>query len=501
MMDPRPAVLKSPLQELCFQFTVCMAQFLSQGSVSMSLSTMNIVFDSFNERLGGTLQSSEKVWFMGSYALTLGTFILISGRMGDLFGLRKILLIGWAWNAVWLLITGLSYYANLSIFFIVCRAFQGIGFALVIPCAVGILGTAYPNGKRKNMSFACFGASAPIGATIGGIMAALVAQEWWWPWAFFLLAIVCTLLGLLSLYAIPGPFKHHDYTFKEAIARFDLTGLFLGVASLILFNFVWNQGPVVGWGLAYVIVLLVVSIVMMVAFFWVELHWATYPLLPKAVFKVRIGLVLLCISLGWGLFGIWQYYYWSLVMNLRGYLAVTTALTYLPLLVMGMVAALTVGFVISPKTAPFIVFCSMVGFMLGLVILLIVPVDQTFWQLTFAQMFFLCWGMDCSFPAASLILSDYLPLNHQGMAGLLVNTMVNYSVSLYLAVSSSAEIEVFNRNGNTLLSYRAAIYVGVGVAALAVVAAVGYIIIETTQGEPVVCDSEAVSLEDESAKS
>lgn len=477
-MDPRPVILKSPLQEVTFQATICMGQFLSQASIAMSLSTMNIVLDSFIELSGHEIPSSQKMWFMGSYALTVGTFILVSGRLGDLFGLKKIFLIGWFWATFWSLVTGLSYYSRSSEFFIICRAFQGIGFALILPCGMGILGTVYPNGKRKNFAFCFVGASAPVGATVGCLMAGVVAQLWWWCWAFWLLSIACFLLGCLSIYAIPDSYNHHNYTFKEAFAKFDLLGSCIGVTGLVLFNFVWNQGPVVGWLSTYIIVLLVVSVFLLALFFYFELFVAANPLLPRAIFTLRIGLVLLCMSLGWGSFGIWQYYYWSMMMNLREYTPISTALTYMPLLVLGIIASLLVGMIMSKKRAPYIVFGSMVGFMCGCIFLSILPVHQTFFRLSFGQMFLLAWGMDASFPAASLILSDFLPEEHQGMAGSLVNTVVNYSVSLFLAISSTAEIEVYEKTNDILTSYRAAAYFGIGIAALAVLVSIVFIVVE-----------------------
>ncbi|QBM90934.1 MFS transporter, DHA2 family, multidrug resistance protein [Metschnikowia aff. pulcherrima] len=477
-MDPRPSVLKSPLQEICFQFIICMAQFLAQGSIAMSLSTMNIVSDSFGALQGKKIEASQTIWFMGLYALTLGTFILVSGRLGDLFGLRKMFLFGWFWAALWCIVTGLSYYSKSTVFFITCRALQGVGFAFILPCGMGILGTVYPPGKRKNLAFAFVGASAPVGATIGVLMAAVVSQLVWWCWAFWLLGIACVLLGVLAIYAIPGKFKHHDYTIKEAYEKFDLCGSVVGICGLILFNFVWNQGPVVGWSSPYIIVLLVVSVALIIGFFYLELKVVKHPLLPREIFTLRIGLVLLCMSLGWGLFGIWQYYYWCFLLNLRGYTPIAASLTYFPLFILGIVAALLVGFCINKRRAPFIVFASMMGFMLGSIILSIIPVNQTFWRLTFAQMFFLAWGMDCSFPAASLILSDFLPSEHQGMAGSLVNTVVNYSVSLFLAISSTVEIQVHEKTHDTLKSYRSAIYLGIGISALAVLTSVVFIITE-----------------------
>lgn len=489
-MSARPPMLGSGLQELAMQATVCLAQFLSQASIAMSLSTMNIILSSFSALEGKTIPDSRKIWFMGSYALTLGTFILVSGRLGDLFGLRKMFVFGWFWAAFWALVSGLAYYTKSLEFFILCRALEGIGFAFILPCGMGILGTIYPNGQRKNFAFAFVGAAAPTGATVGCIMAAVVAQLWFWCWAFYLLAIACAILGCISLYAIPDKFKHHDYTVREAFARFDLLGSSLGVAGLILFNFVWNQGPVAGWNLAYVIVLLVASVLLLVAFFVVELKYARYPLLPREIFDFRIGLVLLCMSLGWGLFGVWQYYYWSLMMNLRGYTPIQTGFTYVPLLILGILASILVGRFMSRRRAPYIICASMVGFMMGVTLLALIPVHQTFWRLTFGQMFLLAWGMDCSFPAASLTLSDFLHEHHQGMAGSLVNTVVNYSVSLFLAISSTVEVEVKEKTGDTLRSYRSAVYLGVGISALAVMASVVLIITEHKRGDTVETDYE-----------
>lgn len=477
-LNPRPPALASGLQEILFNATICLGQFLSQCSITMSLSTMNIISKSFSELRGEEIPPSQTVWFMGSYALTLGTFILVSGRLGDLFGLKKIFIIGWLWACVWCLVIGLSYYSHSSEFFIVCRAFQGIGFALLLPCGMGILGTVYPNGKRKNLAFGCVGAAAPAGATVGCIMAAVVAQKWWWPWAFWLLSITCLIIAILALYAIPPGFEHMQPTFKEAFEKFDFLGSALGIVGLILFSFVWNQGPVDGWLSAYIIVLLVVSVLITGFFFFYELHMAKCPLLPRGVFTFRIGLVLSCMGLGWGLFGVWQYYYWSFMMDLRGYTPINTALTYIPLLVIGVIAALIVGFYISKRNAPYIIFLSMVGFMCGLIFLSILPVDQTFWRLSFGQMFLLSWGMDFSFPAASLILSDFLPKEHQGMAGSLVNTVVNYCVSFFLAMGSTVETEILAKTHDTLHSYRAASYFGIGISGLAVVISVIFIFTE-----------------------
>ena len=88
----RPAVFKSCLHEISTVYMICLAQFLAQGGVLMALSTKNIILQSFNDP---NFDHSQAVWFMGSFALTVGTFILISGKIGDVFGLN-----GNTWNAL-----------------------------------------------------------------------------------------------------------------------------------------------------------------------------------------------------------------------------------------------------------------------------------------------------------------------------------------------------------------------------------------------------------------
>lgn len=477
---PRPAVFRSVAHEVATVLTVCLAQMLAQAGVVMALSTKNVILDSFNDQ---NFDRSQAVWFMGSFALTVGTFILISGRIGDVFGLKLVFVTGWVWVAISSLVTGLSYYSRSIVFFIVCRAIQGIGFALILPCGMGILGTIYPNGERKNIVFGCVGALGPTGAFFGALMAALLAQLAWWPWAFWIMAIVATVLAVASFVTVPielttsGPWV-------QKVAQLDIYGSLTGVAGLVLLNFVWTQGPVVGWNTAYIIVLLVVSIALIGFFFYFERSVIAVPLLPPAIFKAKIGLCLLCLGLGWGSFGIWQYYYWSLLLDLRHYTPVAAGLTYITFAVMGVIAALLCGFVMSRTRPSYIISLASIAFMCGCIMLAVTPVHQSFFLMSFGQLFILVWGMDLSFPAASLILSDYLPVEQQGMAGLLVTTVTNFSVSLILGVSSTAEIEIYRRFGNVLLSYRAALYVGIGVSGLGVLVSFVFVILQMRQTMP-----------------
>lgn len=119
-----------------------MGQLVTQAGLAQSIAPLHYIGESFNARSPG-----EQSWFAAAYSLTVGTFVLIAGRWGDVFGHRKLYVIGWIWLAVWSLVAGLSVYPKSQIFFDVCRAMQGVGCAMLLPNAIAILGRTYPEGQ------------------------------------------------------------------------------------------------------------------------------------------------------------------------------------------------------------------------------------------------------------------------------------------------------------------------------------------------------------------
>lgn len=112
---------------------------------------------------------------------------------------------------------------------------------------------------------------------------------------------------------------------------------------------------------------------------------------------------------------------------------------------------------------------ALTSFTVGHILVATMPVNQTYWAQTFVCAIVIPWGMDMSFPAATVILSDAVRKEHQGIAASLVNTVVNYSISLGLGFAGTVEVHV-NNGGHTphdlLLGYRGAWYLGISLAAL-----------------------------------
>ncbi|KAF9409129.1 hypothetical protein BGZ94_002047 [Podila epigama] len=99
-------------------------------------------------------------WCVSAYALTYAAFLLIGGRMGDLFGHKRIFLIGTSWFAVWALVCG---FARNPIFMSVARALEGAGAGFTIPSALALLTTSYPLGAERTFALSMFSGAAITG--------------------------------------------------------------------------------------------------------------------------------------------------------------------------------------------------------------------------------------------------------------------------------------------------------------------------------------------------
>jgi hypothetical protein len=149
----------SPVREFMFVGLLCSAQFVTQAGLVGTLNILHIIGSELGITDPGVLS-----WLIAGYSLTVGTFILLSGRCGDLFGYKNMLIIGFMWFAVWNIVAGCSVYApgnGGQVLFIFSRVLGGIGPAILLPNALGLLGATYSEGKRKDMVFSLFGACAP----------------------------------------------------------------------------------------------------------------------------------------------------------------------------------------------------------------------------------------------------------------------------------------------------------------------------------------------------
>ena len=163
-------------------------------------------------------------------------------------------------------------------------------------------------------------------------------------------------------------------------------------------------------------------------------------------------------------------------MILREQTILLTAAQTVPTAISGCLAAIVTGLIIGKIQPGFIMLISMTAFLVGTILLATMPVSQTYWAQTFVSSIVTCWGMDMSFPSGVIVLSNHMPPEHQGLAASLINTVINYSISIGLGMAGTVEVHVNSNGENLLAGCRGAWYLGIGFDVLGCILAVALVI-------------------------
>lgn len=458
--DGRPPF--SLFREILFVAIICSSQLLLFAGFAQVLAPAQAIGKSFPDTVPGYLS-----WYTAAYGLGAAAFAFPAGRLGSLLGHKKVFVGGLVWLAVWSTLAGASVYVQRggsgTVFLCVCRAMQGIGPAMTVPNGQSMLGSVYQLGRRRNLVMCLWGTSAPLGFVLGAVMASLFAELMSWEWAFFVLGAVCLTLACQSVLVLPGDPPTDLYIRRQQFWRLvDSPGMVLWVSGLALWAFAWNQAPVASWSAPYIYFLLIIGVLLLGAFLYVE-RSVQYPLLPISVITPTTALILTCIAAGWGCFSIWAFYTFQFLVALRGWTPLLASAGFAHTPVVGLLASILVAYLLRRVTPYWVMLAAMLFFALGAVLMATAPVEQTYWANPFLSILFMPLGMNMSSPVAAVLVANSLPAEHQGVAGSLVFTTIFASVSLSLGIAGTV---VSNVGGDVLGGYRGALYLAVGLAGL-----------------------------------
>jgi len=293
-----PELRMSRIHEIIFVINVCLAQLLSLGGLSQTIAPGFII----GTHLGADYAKLSLA--TAAYGMALGTMILPAGRLGDMFGHKRMFIAGWLWFGLWSMFCGFSDYRGFTML-VGGRAMQGIGPALLVPNGLALIGRTFPVGLKRNFSISCFGGMGPVGMVTGSAFSSLCAEKGWWQWSFWALAITCALISIISLFIVPVDSERPSPTLNTGLkpkwwVKFDLPGALTGVASLVLINFAFNEAPIVGWHRSYISFILVLGLICFGIFIYIELRVASYPLIPIKGLNKDAAFTLVIIACGWG---------------------------------------------------------------------------------------------------------------------------------------------------------------------------------------------------------
>lgn len=210
------------------------------------------------------IPAERQQWIISAYYLTFGCFLLLWGRLADIFGRRSIFLLGSAWLTI---VTILVPFAPNEIVVDLLRGLQGLGAAANVPTAIGILGATFQPGKYKNYAFAIYSAGSSCGSVLGNIFSGVIAQYASWKWIFWASAVLCGMVTVAGHILIPTS-KVEASSLSSLVMNVDWVGGTLVTGAILLLNFALTEGNVVGWTVFWVLLLLLLSLVLLTAFAW-----------------------------------------------------------------------------------------------------------------------------------------------------------------------------------------------------------------------------------------
>src|SRR5215218_5535942 len=155
---------------------LCVAQFVDV----LDINAVIVALPTIGRELG--FSHGDLQWVVTSYVLLFGGFLLLAGRLADLFGRRKMFAVGLALFAASSLLCG---YAWSPLVLVVFRAAQGLGAAIVAPAALSIISTTFPEGRERNFAMGLWTAVAAGGGAAGLVLGGLITDVLGWEWIFF----------------------------------------------------------------------------------------------------------------------------------------------------------------------------------------------------------------------------------------------------------------------------------------------------------------------------
>jgi EmrB/QacA subfamily drug resistance transporter len=252
---------------------LCAVQFLDITDSAI----VNVALPSIQQSLHFSQQNLQ--WVASGYILTYGGFLLLGGRLSDLLGRRRMLLIGLTIFAVASMGAGLANNAGVLI---AARLVQGYGASLMAPAALSELTTSFQEGKDRTTALGAWGAVSGMAAMAGVFLGGVISQGPGWRWVFYVNPPIVVLVGAgaVALLAKDSADKQKERK------SFDALGSVLVTAGMLTLVYSLVRAPIVGWGSTQTILTLIGSAVVLAAFLLNETR-SSNPLVPFAILRVK----------------------------------------------------------------------------------------------------------------------------------------------------------------------------------------------------------------------
>jgi EmrB/QacA subfamily drug resistance transporter len=366
---------------------------------------------------------NELEWVVVGYALTFATFMLTGGKLADLYGRRKLFVVGLVVFTAASLACGLAPSAS---FLIGARVVQGVGSAIMNPATLGIITATFPPRQRGTAIGIWAGTSAmalAIGPLVGGVLTEKVS----WSWIFFVNVPVGILGVFVALWAID---ESRDRSERQAL---DLPGQIAAAAGLFALTYALIEGNRHGWSSPLILVLFAVAVGFLAAFVLLERH-QKIPMLDLSLFRsptfTGSNLAMLLVTLA--MFGI--FFFNSLFFqNILGYSAIQTGAIFLPMTVLIILVAPQAGRFSDRIGSRWLVGGGMTLVAISLVLFAQLDRGTNFWNILPALLVG-GFGMALTMTPTTAAAMGSVPVDKAGIGSAVLNCSRQIGGSLGIAV-------------------------------------------------------------------
>jgi EmrB/QacA subfamily drug resistance transporter len=404
-------------------YTLCLASLM----IVLDATIVNVALPSIREDLG--FSETSLAWVVNAYLLTYGGFLLLGGRLGDLYGHRRLFLAGITLFTLASLVCGLSTTQGMLV---AARTVQGLGGAVASAVSLSLMMTLFTEPTERAKAMGIFGFVAAGGGSIGVLLGGILTDLLNWHWIFLVNFPIGVLVVLLSLRLLPGERGPATST------RLDIAGAVTVTAALMLAVYAIVNGNQAGWTSVQTLGLLGAAAALLGLFLVIESR-VPAPLVPLRLFKRRNISVSNAVGVLWAAAMFAWFFLSALYMQfVLGYSPLKVGLAFLPANVImaafsiGLSAKIVMRFGIRKPIAVGLSFAAV-----GMLLFVRAPVDGSFVTDVLPSMILLGIGAGMALnPVLLAAMGDVEP-SEAGLASGLVNTSFMMGGALGLAVLAS----------------------------------------------------------------
>ncbi|TML44345.1 MAG: MFS transporter [Actinobacteria bacterium] len=404
-------------------YVLCLGSLM----IVLDMTVVNVALPSIRQDLG--FSETSLAWVVNAYLLTYGGFLLLGGRLGDIFGHRRLFLAGIVLFTLASLACGLS---TTQWMLVTARTVQGLGGAVASAVSLSLMMMLFTEPAERAKAMGIFGFVASGGGSIGVLLGGVLTGLINWHWIFLVNFPIGILVTVMTLRLLPG-----ERT-PAMSGRLDVAGAVTVTASLMLAVYAIVNGNQNGWTSAETLGLLAVAVLLLALFVGIESRVRS-PLVPLRLFKLRNIRVSNTVGVLWAAAMFTAFFISALYLQLvLHYSPLRVGLSFLPAnLIMGafsigLSAKLVMRFGIRKPLATGLLLAAV-----GLALFVRAPVDGSFVVDVLPSMILIGIGAGTAFnPVLLAAMGDVEP-SEAGLASGVVNTSFMMGGALGLAVLAS----------------------------------------------------------------